>query len=201
MSTFPTLAGVAYDVKKTPVWSTRVQTANSGKEQRLNQWTYPRWKFQLVYNFLRQNVNSEFQTLVGFINSMYGQFNQFYYQDSSDYSYTSQSLGVGDGTTKNFAIVRSLGGFVEPVLHAPTVSAVYLNGVSQATPAVWSATASTGGYGTDTITFVTAPGVGVAITADFIMNYVCRFTNDENEFNQMMNQLWEMKTLNFESVK
>ena len=198
--TFPTsLVGIKFDRKKTPVWDTRIQTSVSGKEERAAVQTYPRWRFEVSYELLRDNVGNELQTLMGFFLAQQGRFTAFYYRDPYDYQVTAQGLGVGDGSTTDFPLVRSLGGFAEPVFHAPTVTAVYFNGALQSTG--WSATASTGGYGTDTIHFIAAPGSGVVVTADFTFNFVCRFDDDSLEFNNFMSHMWEAQTVTFLSVK
>lgn len=199
-ATYPSnLIGLKYDVKKSPVFDTVIQTSFSGKEQRIARQSYPRWKFSVAYEFVRDNVNAEFQTLIGFFMSALGRFNNFYFQDPTDYIATAQNIGTGDGATTAFSLVRSLGGFAEPILHAPTVTAIYFNGVAQGSG--WTATASTGGYGTDTITFSVAPSNGVVITADFTFNFVCRFDMDEAQFSNFMQNFWELKQLDFMSVK
>ena len=200
LPSFPAnLPGLEFDSTKTPMWSTRVLTAASGREQRSGNWTYPRWKFGVSFAVLRDNVNSEFQTLVGFCNAVQGQALPFLYQDPSDYAYTGQGIGTGNGVTTAFPIVRAFGGFVEPVLAAPVIQNVYVNGVAQPASA-WSAS-SYYGYGNDTINFNTAPASGALIAADFTLNYVCRFTQDDFEFSWMMNHLWELKKMEFLSIK
>ena len=203
LTVLPTLAGLTWDIKRTPVFSTRNLTARSGLEYRTANWSYPRYKFEMSFSVLRTAAAyQEFQSLVGFINSVAGQYANFLYNDTNtpDNSVTTQAIGVGDGTTTVFPLVRSYGGYSEPVLYANVISAVYLNGVSQATPAVWSGYQS-GAYGVDSIKFVSAPTAGVVITATFTYYFVCRLTSDENEFNNFMSGRFEMKKLSFESVK
>jgi hypothetical protein len=62
-------------------------------------------------------------------------------------------------------------------------------------------TAYTLNMSTGVITFTTAPASGAVITADFSYYWRCRFTNDENEFEEFMSGLWSVSTLEFESVK
>lgn len=200
VATFPNnLAGLKFDSKKTPIWKTGIQESASGKEQRATRWSYPRWRFSLSFEFLRDNVGSEYQTLVAFFNSRKGRYDYFYYVDPSEYQLSAQNIGSGDGTTLAFPLVKSLGGYTEPVFHSPSVTAVYINGVLQSSG--WTLTASTGGYGNDTITFSSPPASGAAITADFQFAYVCRFDIDEAEFNYLMLNFWEMQQLDFVSVK
>lgn len=50
------------------------------------------------------------------------------------------------------------------------------------------------------IAFDTAPPNGAIATASFQYYFVCRFTDDQVDFNKFMNQLWELQELNFRSV-
>jgi hypothetical protein len=124
---FPTLPGLKWGTVKAPIWSTKVLTAASGRETRGSFQSYPRWRFTLAYEFLRGgNGFDELQELVGFFNQRGGSLDNFLYRDPADYTVTDQALGVGDGSTAEFRFVRSLGGFVEPVL-APENMWLYLD--------------------------------------------------------------------------
>lgn len=193
------LKGLSFDVKKAPFFSTNVLTAASGLEKRAQFWSYPKWRFNLHYDVLRADSTNEFQTMVAFVLSQAGKFNAFYYKDPTDYHVDTQGIGTGDGATKTFPLVRSIGGFTEPVAHSPSVSKVYLNGVEQVSG--WSLTASTYGRGSDTITFTSAPANGVLVTADFDYYFYCRFMEDETEFNNFMYRFWELQQLEFLTVK
>jgi len=197
---FPTLMGLGWNVKRSPEWSSRVQTAVSGKETRIALWSYPRWHWDLTFDFLRSDaVNAEFQALAGFFNARQGQFDSFLYTDADDNSVMGQAIGTGDGATLAFPMARSFGGFTEPMLAPATVWAVYLGGVAQS---VGSWSVSTWGSTTPGIlTFVTAPGAGVAIAADFSFAFPCRFEADTLDFEKFMNQIWSGKSVKFISVK
>ncbi|MGB6536186.1 MAG: DUF2163 domain-containing protein [Xanthobacteraceae bacterium] len=51
--------------------------------------------------------------------------------DVLDRKHASQAFATGDGSTTAFAIMRSLGGFLEPVGWVTTLTNVYLNGTRQ----------------------------------------------------------------------
>lgn len=203
LSVLPTLAGLQWDIKRTPIFSTRVLMARNGLEYRTADWSYPRYKFEISFSILRTAAAyQEFQTLVGFLNTLQGQYANFLYNDTNtpDNSVTAQPLGTTDGVTTIFPLVRSYGGYSEPITCANTISGVFLNGVSQATPGVWSPYQS-GSYGIDSIKFVSAPTAGQALTSTFTYYFTCRNSNDENEFNEFMSGRFEMKQFSFESVK
>jgi hypothetical protein len=91
---------------------------------------FPRWEWEVTYDVLRSDSNAEFQTLVGFFNARQGSFDSFLYSDTYDNSVTTQNIGGGTGTATAFQLVRTFGGFSEPILAPNNVTAVYLNGAS-----------------------------------------------------------------------
>jgi uncharacterized protein (TIGR02217 family) len=127
----PSLAGLGWGIQRTPVFNTVVQQAISGKETRISLYSYPRWKWELSYNILRSAAAyTELQQLAGFFNTLLGQFDTFLYQDADDNSVTGQGIGTGNGSTSEYQLVRSFGGFVEPVLAPNNISSLYLNGIA-----------------------------------------------------------------------
>lgn len=124
---FPALPGLMWGTTRTPIWATKVLTASSGRELRASFQSYPRYRYLMKYEFLRERGgHAELQSLLGFFNQMGGSLDSFLFQDDSDYTATDQALGVGDGTTSEFRLVREYGGFVEPVL-APNDIWMYLD--------------------------------------------------------------------------
>lgn len=114
---FPDLLGITWGVKKTPQWATKILSMASGREMRGSFQSYPRWKFTLKYEFLREKNNlGEFATLCGFFNQRGGSFESFLFRDPEDYKVLDQVLGISDGVQAEYRFVRALGGFVEPVL-------------------------------------------------------------------------------------
>ena len=75
------------------------------------------------------------------------------------------------------------------------VSAVYLNGIRQAT-ALWSVDPTTG-----ILTFGAPPPLGAVITVDFSYYFRCRFMSDAYGFENFMFRLWSLKKLDFISVR
>jgi hypothetical protein len=124
-SVFPSLPGLTWGTTKTPEWKTIVQESVSGKELAASLMTYPRWTYTLSYEFLRSGAQTELQTLVGFFNARRGKFDDFLYTDPDDNAVTSQQFGTGDGTSTVFALVRTYGGFTEPVQNINGTPSVY----------------------------------------------------------------------------
>jgi uncharacterized protein (TIGR02217 family) len=200
MDVFPVLPGLTWSVTKSPKFATRVQTSYSGRELRVLDQPYPIWTWTLVYNFLRdQNDLShgaalgvgydELRTLAGFFLRQQGSFQTFLYNDRSDNTAVKQFVGVGDGITTQYQLVRAFGGFVEPTT-VPSGISVFVNGVA--------ASFTLGSYGV--IALSSTPRPGDAITASFGYVYPVRFTTDALDFENFMYQLWELKKLSFQSV-
>lgn len=113
---FPALPGLAWPIRKSPVWRTKSTESESGRQFTVRKMLYPLWHFSLPMEFLRAKAAyAELQSLVGFINARGGRFDDFLYLDPDDNTVTHQLFGVGDGATTQFQLVRPFGGFVEPV--------------------------------------------------------------------------------------
>ena len=194
----PTLAGLGINVTRTPMWDSQVQTSISGKEIRTAFWTYPKYKWEVMFSVLRSSGSyTELQQLFGFFNARQGQFDTFLYQDADDNSVTSQAIGTGDGSTTTFQLVRTFGSFVEPILAPNVVSHVYRAGVDHSDWTVSNWATATPGL----ITFNAAPANGQAITADFTYYFPVRMTTDTMAFDQKYTHLYAVKKFAFQSVK
>jgi uncharacterized protein (TIGR02217 family) len=195
----PSLAGLGFDVVRTPVWDTLIQQSFSGKETRLARQTAPRWQWELSYNVLRSSASfNELQQLAGFFNLRQGMYDTFLYQDADDNSVTGQVIRIADGVTTNFQLVRTFGNFIEPVLAPNAVSAIYVNGVLQSSGVSIS---NWGSASPGVITFISAPANGTTITADFTYYFPVRMTSDSVEFTLFISQHYKAKKFGFISVK
>jgi uncharacterized protein (TIGR02217 family) len=192
---FPSLAGLEYPVTRTPVaGKTLIQTSVSGLENRVALWSAPRWRWTLSFNFLRDDSNDEFRTLLAFFLARQGSYDSFLFDDPDDNAVAGQPLGVGDGVTTAFQLVRSLGGYAEPVLAPHALTAVSVGGAS-----IGSAFAVDPNGGV--LTLAAAPAAGATVAADFTYYWPVRFMTDEVDFAKFMNRLWEQKKLDFISLK
>lgn len=199
--TFPTLKGQSWSVHRTPKWATQSMAYASGRESRAPSYQFPIWEFELTFDGLDSGSKfaglgaASLQTIMGFFLSAQGQAGNFLFVDPDDSYIAGQALGTGDGAATTFTIVRTLGGFVEPVGAIVSVGNVYLNGVYQ--PTGWTATSGK----PCTLTFATAPGSGVAVTIDFTFAFICRFSDDVQDFEEFASMLWNFKTCKFESTR
>ena len=128
---FPTLPGLKWGVTKTPIWSTQVQKSTSGRELRAGYYSYPLWKFSLSFEVLRNKQGlAELEELAGFFNARRGSLESFLYEDPTDNTVTNQLIGMATNGQTQFQLLRSFGGFIEPVMAVKGNPVVKVNGVS-----------------------------------------------------------------------
>jgi len=183
---FPDLPGLTWTVTWQPTFKTKIQTAISGAEYRTSLMANPIYELSLSYEFLRHGSRQELRQLVGFFLARRGSYDNFLYRHLDDCTVVDQVIGVGDGHTQSFQLVRSFGSeFVEPVQNIDAITAVKVAGVVRAAGAY---TVSPTGM----VKFVVAPAAG-SITWTGSYFYRVRFSADEQEFEKFMKDLWTAK--------
>lgn len=81
-SVFPSFAGLKMNVRRAPVFATKVQTSPSGKEVRGVFQSTPRYRYVLDMEFLRTAVNgNEVTTLLNFLETHKGSWDSFLFND------------------------------------------------------------------------------------------------------------------------
>jgi uncharacterized protein (TIGR02217 family) len=197
---FPNLPGQGWSVHKRPSFSTRVASHVSGREVRGALYAVTLYEFELTFDALAATAAgalgglgaTSLQTLLGFYLQCQGQFGTFLYVDPTDSVATGQSIATGDGATTTFTLVRTLGAFTEPVSYVTQVNTLSVNGVAQTG---WSLASP------NVITLASAPAAGAAITGSFAYAFLCRFLDDQQDFENVMAGLWQVQSLKFRSVK
>jgi uncharacterized protein (TIGR02217 family) len=219
---FPTLAGLGWSVKRTPHWKTRVPESISGKRTLVADWSYPRYSWELTFDFLRQagpnqqaasfqgQAWQEFAELAGFFNLRQGRGDSFLFTDQDDNTVSGQQVATGDGSTTQFQMLAGFGGFIMPILAPNATTDVSVNGVTQ-TPGsaynvtLWGGAFELGGGASTlppgTLNFATAPASGLAITASFSYYFPCQFDEDSLDFEKFMGALYNAKSVKFSSLK
>jgi uncharacterized protein (TIGR02217 family) len=183
---------------KTPNFKTIIQTPVSGRgEIRVSLQPYPIWTWDFPVNWMRgseQSQNSLYQYLLGFFLAMGGQFSDFLYQDPYDSQIAETSpayLGTGDDKTTYFQLVRPIGigqDIVQNLNGSPTV---YVDG---------SRTTDFSMDSTGVVSFFTPPPSKAILTWSGSYYYRVRFDSDAQEFEQMMDELWNCRSLKLRSV-
>ena len=195
---FPSLPGLQFPVSRTEQWNNTKQESVSGKRGAIANWTYPRHKWTLQYEFLRSGTEAEWQSIISFFNLRKGMFDTFLFEDPNDKSVTGQQIGTGNGTALTFQLIRALASFTEPIFAPHVVSKVYVDGVDKA--GHWTVS----NWGTDTpgvITFDASPANGKAVTADFTYYFPVRFDDDILDIANFMQGLFSVDGISFSSEK
>lgn len=112
-----------FDISFNSIGATRFQTdvvmVDSGHDQRQSRWSQPLMEYDVAYGV---RTMEHLHGLIAFFRAMEGRKNAFLYKDHTDYtstlaedyearrappiSATDQELGVGDGSTKVFQLVK-----------------------------------------------------------------------------------------------
>ena len=195
-STFPAVATLAWSVHVRPKFSTLIADHVSGRSTRSARFSRAYRDVELTYEVLRADAaHLELQAVGAFFAEMSGQATPFWFAPPGLSTATGQLIGTGDGVTTTFPLMQSTGTYLETVDGTSGVSAVYLNGVSQASG--WSVTS---GFA-PAIVFTTAPAAGVPVTADFGVLWLCRFADDVQDFEEFMAMLFVLKTLKLTTAR
>ena len=154
---YPTLPGLTFGTTRTPIWSTTTKVATSLRDYQSANASYPLYRYKLSYEVLRQTPGyAEMATLVGFFNARQGGFDSFLFLDLDDSSVIGQTFGAGNGSTVQFQLVRTFGGYVEPVFDVNGPIQIYVAG-SLKTAGTDYLVGITG-----VVTFTAAPAAGAA---------------------------------------
>ena len=200
MSNFilPTFQGWSYEKTITPVWETQIYKSKSGRETRIGNWKYPRYKISLKFNFLTDNNiesvsldKGDVERLKGFFNVVGGTFEDFLYLDDTENFVEEQVFGIGDGQTKVFQLVRNLPNWVEPVNGISEKPKIFVDGVET--------TCNVDAYGV--VTFAEAPTATSVLSWTGRYYFRVRFEDDELEISRTWVSLWENAELNLITVK
>ena len=196
-ASFPTLAGLGWSSRLSPRFASDVLGHASGRSSRRPRFSTALYDIELTYEVLRADpLMRELQTIAGFFEQMQGQASPFWVAPPGLTQVSAQALGAGDGATTVFPLVRSFGGYTEPVQGTSGVTAVYLNGVA-VDPSAYSVSS---GY-SPTIVFATAPAPGAAISAAFGLLFLCRFSDDLVDLEEFMTMLFALRTVKLQSVR
>ena len=175
---------ISYGASGGPGYSTSIVTTVSGHERRNANWAMARGRWNVAHGLKKRE---QVAALIAFFRVRRGRAYGFRFKDWTDYQAFAQALGVGDGTTKTFQLVKhyASGGAAESREITKPVGGtvkVYRDGVEAVSG--WSVDATTG-----LVTFATAPDNGVQVTADFDFDVPVRFDSDQMD---VTIETWEL---------
>ena len=168
-----------------PERRTQIVELASGDEERNASWANSRRRYDVAYGIRRAD---DLASVVAFFEARNGRLHGFRFKDWGDHksclpsgtpSPTDQSIGTGNGATTAFQLAKRYASgsqtWVRTIAKPVAGSvAVAMNGTPQASG--WSVDTTTG-----VITFTTAPGSGVAVTAGFEFDVPVRFDTDVHD--------------------
>ena len=165
-----------------PERRTQIVELASGDEERNASWANSRRRYDVAYGIRRAD---DLAAVVAFFEARNGRLHGFRFKDWGDHKSclpsgaptpTDQVIGTGDGAAAAFQLVKRYASGSQTWVRTITKPvagsvAVALDGAPQTSG--WSVDITTG-----VITFTTAPGAGVAITAGFEFDVPVRFDTD-----------------------
>ncbi|MDP9267253.1 MAG: DUF2460 domain-containing protein [Acidobacteriota bacterium] len=214
---FPKLRGIKWGTRLAPNFNTTRMKSHAGSETSFSNQQQPLWKITLEYEFLSEKqppppnettedpVYSDLDTLLGFFCARRGAGGSFLFTgvneiDLARFAVSGGKLGVGDGDTTDFQLVRSIGPEFNEIIQNPFgVPTFYLDGEEVAAEDVEA-------VGNGLYRFSEAPGAGSpvtnpVVTADFTFAYLCKFDDDQIELANFMAYFWELGSVPLITVK
>lgn len=208
---FPALP-YGFPVKVTPMMATIIGTNPSARETRRNMQDVALWEIEILFEELRdqtQNVVpdsnflgfTQYMQLVQLWLTMYGQGGQFAFDAPWDNSREDQVIATGDGFTNVFTIVRTWGqdpnSITEPVGLTNEVFDVSWDGVT-VNPADYQIIRNKIYFIVGGLPF--PPPVDTVVTMTFSYYYVCRFIENNQDFEEFSLGRWTVPSLKFQSL-
>ena len=162
---FPLALGREAEV--TPTFSTGVTTSAGGRETRNAGWAEARTRYDVG-----PGVRSEADvaTLLAFFRARMGAARGFRLRDSFDWRATGETIGIGDGATRRFALVRRYDAATRRITR-PVAGSVRVTVDGMATAGF---TVSAGGV----VTLDDAPARAAVVAASFDFDVPVRFAED-----------------------
>ncbi len=165
-----------------PERRTQIVELASGDEERNASWANSRRRYDVAYGIRRAD---DLAAVVAFFEARNGRLHGFRFRDWADYrsclpsqvpAATDQGIGVGDGATTTFQMVKHYASGSQTWVRSigkPEAGSVRiaLDGVEQGSG--WSVDTATG-----LVSFDAAPASGVVVTAGFTFDVPVRFDSD-----------------------
>ena len=158
-----------------PGFKTTVTTLASGAEQRNGDWQFARGRWNIGYGV---NTKANYNEVLEFFNARRGRLHGFRFKDWSDFEATDVAIGTGNASDTEFQLIK----IYEPGAYQyvrniyKPISATLVVKLDGTPTTAFTLDDSTG-----VITFNSAPGSSVAITATFEFDVPVRFDDDDLE--------------------
>tara|TARA_R110002124_G_scaffold112828_1_gene267054 strand:+ start:82 stop:708 length:627 start_codon:yes stop_codon:yes gene_type:complete len=182
-----------------PERRTQIVELASGDEERNASWANSRRRYDAAYGIRRAD---DLATVVAFFEARGGRLYGFRWKDWGDYkscqpsgtpSVTDQAIGIGDGATTTFQLMKAYTSGAQTwtrTIAKPVAGTVMLalNGIAQASG--WSVDATTG-----EVVFTTAPTSGISVTTGFEFDVPVRFDTDQLDVTHDLERLGSITSI------
>ncbi|UYN99705.1 MAG: DUF2460 domain-containing protein [Devosia sp.] len=171
---------IALGARGGPERKTDIVTLANGAEKRNGRWAQSRRRYNAGYGV---KSRADMQAVLAFFEERRGRLHGFLWRDGLDHvsgsgapTPTDQDIGTGNGSRQQFQLTKRYGAAFDPYLR--TIAKPVSGSVRVARDGVealsgWSVDVTTG-----IVSFSTAPGNGVAVTAGFLFDVPVRFDTD-----------------------
>jgi uncharacterized protein (TIGR02217 family) len=180
-------AGISFGSSGGPERKTEIVTLGSGFEERNAVWANSRRRYDVGYGVRSLD---DIHTVIGFFEARLGRLYGFRFKDFPDFKSCAPNgtvtpadciIGTDNGTATQFQLTKSYvsgAGTWTRAIQKPVAGTLRmaLNGAEQVTG--WSLDNTTG-----LVTFLSAPGSGVSVTAGFEFDVPVRFDADSLSIN------------------
>lgn len=155
-----------------PAFQTTVLPLSNGSEQRNIDWSEARHEWELAYGV---QDKEDFAAVRNFFFARRGMAHTFRFKDWSDYDLVDEAQGVGDGSNRDFQLIK---------VYESAGPAPYLRRITRpvAGTVVWKVDGVTVGAthnGLGIYTLATAPTLGAMVTASAEFDMCVRFNVDK----------------------
>ena len=182
---FPT--AISFHSSGGPARKTEIVTLGSGFEERNAVWANSRRRYDVGYGV---KTLDDLYTVIAFFEARMARLYGFRLKDFSDYKSCSpgadvtpldQTIGTGDGSTTQFQLAKTY------TSGSASWQRIIKKPVSATTRVALNGTEQLSGFSVDTttgiVTFTSAPGAGVSVTAGFEFDTPVRFDTDQLSIN------------------
>lgn len=162
---------ISYGASGGPEFSTDIATSVAGMEYRNINWSAPRSRYAISYNFISEE---KMQKLINFFMARRGKAYAFRYKDHCDYKVDNGYIATSDGKETQYQLIKIYGDEVAKFTRIITKPVkdkveVMINGIKENCMI---------DYLTGIITFPKAPKKNSIITANFEFDIMVRFDED-----------------------
>ena len=190
---FPNIR-IGYDLKRKPVFSTKIMTSVNGRELRASYQAVPKYEFSLSLPGLQER-KGELQAIEDFFIARRGSFDSFLFKMPFDHEY--DCTFVGNGNTSAFQLYKG-SDFQIPVSHTDEMATEDpLMWAEQSTVSMWTDPIEqmwelqygVSKNGMLLLPIPLAEGETLNVKGNFY--YRCRFADDDQSFTLFSYRLWK----------